>query len=55
MLVFYAGRIVEELPAHDLARARHPYTQGLLACVPRLGDRRQELPVLQRDPSWAAP
>ncbi|WP_159713000.1 ABC transporter ATP-binding protein [Geminicoccus flavidas] len=54
VLVFYAGRIVEELPARDLAQARHPYTQGLLACVPRLGERRRELPVLRRDPSWAA-
>ena len=54
VLVFYAGRIVEELRAGELLAARHPYTQGLLACVPRLGERRTELPVLRRDPSWAA-
>ncbi|WP_027135377.1 ABC transporter ATP-binding protein [Geminicoccus roseus] len=54
VLVFYAGRIVEELAAHELARAQHPYTRGLLACVPRLGERRGELPVLQRDPDWAS-
>ena len=52
VLVFYAGRIVEELAANDLGNARHPYTQGLLACVPRLGRRRGDLPVLRRDPSW---
>ena len=52
VLVFYAGRIVEALEARDLGAARHPYTQGLLACVPRLGERRAELPVLQRDESW---
>ena len=52
VLVFYAGRIVEELASGDLENARHPYTRGLLACVPRLGERRAELSVLRRDPSW---
>ena len=31
----YAGRIVEDLPAADLAtEAKHPYTRALLAAVP---------------------
>ncbi len=34
VLVMYAGRIVEDLPAADLAKARHPYTRALLAAVP---------------------
>ena len=35
--VMYAGEIVESGPVDDvLARPRHPYTQGLLAAVPRL-------------------
>lgn len=35
VLVMYAGRIVEDLPAADLAtNARHPYTRALLAAVP---------------------
>ncbi|MBJ7359136.1 dipeptide/oligopeptide/nickel ABC transporter permease/ATP-binding protein [Nocardioides sp.] len=35
VLVMYAGRIVEELPAADLATAaRHPYTRALVAAVP---------------------
>ena len=33
--VMYAGRIVEEGPAHEvLAKPRHPYTQGLLKASP---------------------
>ena len=35
--VLYAGRVVEEGPAREvLTRPRHPYTQGLLAALPRL-------------------
>jgi peptide/nickel transport system permease protein len=37
VLVMYAGRIVEDLPATELATgARHPYTRALLAAVPDL-------------------
>jgi len=36
--VMYAGRMVEEGPACDLfTEPRHPYTMGLLQCVPRFG------------------
>jgi oligopeptide/dipeptide ABC transporter ATP-binding protein len=35
VLVMYAGRIVEDLPAAELAGgARHPYTRALVAAVP---------------------
>jgi peptide/nickel transport system ATP-binding protein len=54
ILVMYAGRIVETLRAADLAMASHPYTQGLLACLPRLDRPHERLATLQRDPSWAA-
>lgn len=37
-LVLYAGRVVEEATTADLfASPRHPYTRGLLECVPRVG------------------
>jgi len=52
VLVMYAGRIVEEVRASELARARHPYTRGLLDCLPALTHQRARLPVMQRDPSW---
>ena len=39
VIVMYAGRKVEEAPVRDLfRRPRHPYTEGLLASVPRLGE-----------------
>lgn len=53
VLVMYAGRVVESLPASQLHRADHPYTQGLLAALPRLQTPRSPLPVLQRDPAWS--
>jgi peptide/nickel transport system ATP-binding protein len=38
VIVMYAGRKIEEASAVDLFRSpRHPYTQGLLGAVPRLG------------------
>ena len=50
--VMYAGRIVEELGAGELARARHPYTTGLLECLPALSHPRPRLAVMKRDPDW---
>jgi peptide/nickel transport system ATP-binding protein len=52
--VMYAGRIVEQLRAGDLARAQHPYTRGLLDCLPALSHAKQRLPVMVRDPAWLA-
>ncbi|GAA4369662.1 dipeptide/oligopeptide/nickel ABC transporter permease/ATP-binding protein [Nocardioides caricicola] len=34
VLVMYAGRIVEDLPAGELSAAQHPYTRALMAAVP---------------------
>ena len=42
--IMYAGVIVETAPVKELyAAPRHPYTQGLLACIPRIGEQKQRL------------
>ena len=53
ILVMYAGRVVEELSAGGLANAKHPYTQGLMACLPQLGQSTHPLATLDRQPEWA--
>ena len=53
ILVMYAGRVVEEVAAGGLADARHPYTRGLINCLPQLGGDRHPLPTLDRQPEWA--
>jgi peptide/nickel transport system ATP-binding protein len=50
--VMYAGRVMETLPAGQLEHANHPYTRGLLACLPRIERDAARLPVLNRDPAW---
>ena len=52
ILVMYAGQVVEEIAAQNLHQAQHPYTQGLLNCLPRLGEARHPLPTLQRRAEW---
>ena len=39
VLIMYAGQVVETCAAAELHRARHPYTQGLLAALPRIDGR----------------
>jgi len=46
--IMYAGKIMEVLPARELANgARHPYTTGLLETLPSMDKRGQRLPVLE--------
>ncbi|MET1414629.1 ABC transporter ATP-binding protein [Roseibium sp. HPY-6] len=52
VLVMYGGRIMEALDAKHLDKAQHPYTKGLLNCLPKLDGRHDDLPVLNRDPAW---
>ena len=49
ILVMRNGAVVEECAAGELGNARHPYTQGLLAAIPRIDETRDELPVLDRE------
>ncbi|SDE78159.1 ABC transporter ATP-binding protein [Limimaricola pyoseonensis] len=52
IMVMNAGRVVESCAASELHRAQHPYTQGLLAAVPRMHETRPTLPVLDRS-QWS--
>ncbi|WP_156958845.1 ABC transporter ATP-binding protein [Labrenzia sp. DG1229] len=52
IMVMYRGAIVDECRANELNRAVHPYTQGLLKCMPRFESPVQRLQTLDRDPSW---
>jgi peptide/nickel transport system ATP-binding protein len=54
VIVMYAGKAMETLAARDLAGAKHPYTKGLLRCLPELNRTDESLPTLQRDPAWLA-
>ena len=47
VLVMYAGQIVEQGSAGDIFRdPRHPYTEGLLRAIPRLGHGAERLAVI---------
>jgi peptide/nickel transport system ATP-binding protein len=42
VVIMYLGRVVEQAPAGEVfARANHPYTQSLLASVPRIEARKR--------------
>ena len=56
--VMYAGQVVEEAPTERLfAHPAHPYTEGLLAAIPRLEERRARLRAIpgQVPPATAWP
>ena len=47
VIVMYAGEVVEEAPVRELfAAAHHPYTEGLLTAMPRVGQLRERLTVI---------
>ena len=47
VIVMYAGEIVEEAAVDELfAKAHHPYTEGLLQAMPRVGHERERLAVI---------
>ena len=57
VVVMYLGRVVESGPAAELfASPAHPYTEALIAEVPRMeGKRRQYIPIHGEIPSPLAP
>ncbi|MBF4629646.1 dipeptide/oligopeptide/nickel ABC transporter permease/ATP-binding protein [Clavibacter michiganensis subsp. phaseoli] len=56
IVVMRDGRVVEEIAADRLADARHPYTRGLIACVPDMTtDRAAPLPVIPADDQETVP
>ena len=55
VLIMYAGQVMEVREARDLHNAEHPYTRGLLNCLPRIEAHGETLSVLERDPAWAEP
>ncbi|MGV8950881.1 MAG: ABC transporter ATP-binding protein [Cypionkella sp.] len=47
VVVMYAGQVVEQAPVHELfAFPQHPYTVGLLGSLPKFGERKTRLPVI---------
>jgi peptide/nickel transport system ATP-binding protein len=56
--VMYRGELVEEGSVRQIfTRPRHPYTRGLLDCLPTLGRDKRQAPLVpipgQVEPAWA--
>ncbi|WP_244408779.1 ABC transporter ATP-binding protein [Roseomonas fluvialis] len=48
VVIMYLGRVVEEAPSETVfARPNHPYTQSLLASVPRIESRKRAFSVVK--------
>lgn len=52
IIIMYGGRIMEIVKAAELHKSTHPYTMGLLNCLPRIDGGRGRLPTLKRDICW---
>ena len=48
VIVMYRGEVVDSCAAKDLFRSTHPYTQGLLNCLPSGEHRGSKLPIVDR-------
>jgi peptide/nickel transport system ATP-binding protein len=56
VVVMYAGKVVETGPVHDIFHnSRHPYTRGLLSCLPSIEQKTGKLvPIPGNPPSLSA-
>ena len=46
--VMYRGEVVEYGETEQILRdPQHPYTRALIACIPRLGEKRRRLPTIE--------
>jgi peptide/nickel transport system ATP-binding protein len=52
VIIMYGGRIMEEVAAADLYKSTHPYTRGLLNCLPKIEGGERRLSVLHREDAW---
>ena len=51
VMVMYGGTIVEKGTVHDIFyRPKHPYTEGLLKCIPRLNMEKERLNPIEGSP-----
>jgi len=52
VIIMYGGRIMEVIDAADLQNSTHPYTRGLLNCLPHIEGGKERLATLVRDDAW---
>ncbi len=52
IIIMYRGRIMETINAVDLHKSTHPYTRGLLNCLPKITEGQERLSTLVRDDAW---
>lgn len=52
IIIMYGGRIMEIVNAGELHQSRHPYTRGLLNCLPKITGNKERLATLVREDSW---
>ena len=55
VIIMYGGQIMEVLDAGNLHKSNHPYTKGLLSCLPKIDGTQDRLPTLVRDDAWLKP
>ena len=55
IIIMYRGRVMESIKAADLHKSTHPYTRGLLNCLPKITEGQERLSTLVRDDAWLDP